>query len=152
MKRLAPNAMLLLCILFSATINAQHNSSEKPALFNNFSNTINCPQAELNKAFTATANQNINFSFSDNFLFTGTVVSNVVKYANLQTVLIKSPAYGDAIFSLSKIIKKNNSVSYTGRIINPKYADGYELKKDSYNNYQLVKIEISNILKDCSQQ
>jgi hypothetical protein len=152
MKRLAPNAMLLLGILFSATINAQHNSSEKLALFNNFSNTINCPKAELSKAFTATTNQTIHLSFSDNFLFNGTVVSNVVKYANLQTVLIKSPAYGDAVFSLSKITGKDNSVSYTGRILNPKYADGYELKKDTLNNYQLVKIEISNILKDCSQQ
>jgi hypothetical protein len=151
MKRLAPNAMLLFCILFSTTINAQ-NSSQKPALFSNFSSIINCPKAELNKAFTATANQNINFSFSDNFLFNGTVVSNVVKYANLHTVLIKSPAYGDAIFSLSKITGKDNTVSYTGRIINPKYADGYELKKDGFNNYKLVKIELSNILKDCSQQ
>jgi hypothetical protein len=152
MKRLAPNAMLLLCILFSATINAQNNSSEKPALFSKFSNIITCPQTELSKAFTTTTNQTIHLSFSDNFLFNGTVVSNVVKYANLQTVLIKSPAYGDAVFSLSKITRKDNSVSYTGRILNPKYADGYELKKDDLNNYQLVKIEISNILKDCSQQ
>jgi hypothetical protein len=152
MKRLAPNAMLLLGILLSVTLNAQTNSSEKPALFSNFSNTINCPQAELSKAFTAMANQNIILSFSDNFLFSGTVVSNVVKYANLQTILIKSPVYGDAVFSLSKITRKDNSVAYTGRIINPKYADGYELKKDGFNNYQLIKIEMGNILKDCSQQ
>jgi hypothetical protein len=152
MKHLAPNAMLLLCILFSVTINAQNKNSEKVALFSNFSTAINCPKAELNKAFTATANQNINLSFSDNFLFNGTVVSNVVKYTNLQTVLIKLPAYGDAIFSLCKITKKDNTVSYTGRIINPKYTDGYELKKDAFNNYQLVKIEMGNILKDCSQQ
>jgi hypothetical protein len=154
MKRLIPNALLLLllCVLFSATLNAQHSSSEKPALFSKFSTIINCPQAELNKAFTAAANQNINLSFSDNILFSGTVVSNVVKYSNLQTVLIKLPLYADAVFSLSKIIRKDNSVSYTGRIINPKFTDGYILKKDALNNYQLVKIELSGILKDCSQQ
>jgi hypothetical protein len=152
MKRLAPNAMLLLCILFSATINAQNNSSKKPALFSKFINTINCPLPQLSKAFTATVSQNINFSFSDNFLFSGIVVSNIIKYTNLQTVLIKLPAYGDAIFSLSKITKKDNSVSYVGRIINTKYADGYQLKKDAFNNYQLVKFETGTILQDCSHQ
>lgn len=143
--------MLLLSLFFSVTINAQNNSNKKPAVFSSFSTIINCSKAELNNTFTATANKNIRLSFSDNFLFSGTVISNTVKYTNLQTVLIKLPAYGDAIFSLSKITKKDNSVSYTGRIISPKYADGYELKKDAGNNYQFVKIEINNILKDCSQ-
>jgi hypothetical protein len=151
MKRLIPNALLLLCVLFAAKANAQSKSGNKPALFSNFSAVINCPKAELNKAFALAANQNINLSFSDNFLFSGTITSNVVKYANLQTVQIKSAAFGDVTFVLSKITDADKSIRYVGRIINPKYADGYELKKDAFNNYQLIKISTGTILQDCHQ-
>lgn len=151
MKNRVPYTLLLLLILLSATSYSQSTNTVKPKLFSNFPDKIYCTEAELSKAFTATVNQNISLSFSDNFLFNGAVTSNLVKYTNLQSVVVKSPVFGDAVFSLSKITNADNSVKYIGRIINKKYFDGFELKKDAFNNYQLIKIETDKVIQDCSQ-
>jgi hypothetical protein len=140
----------LLCTLFSVKAFSQNANGTKPRLFSNFPFKINCPETELSKVFAVAVNQNINVAFSDNFLIDGTVTSNIVKYNNLQTVVIKSPLFADAIFVLSKITNIDNSITYVGRIINRKYFDGYELKKDNFNNYQLVKIETDKVMQDCS--
>jgi uncharacterized protein YdeI (BOF family) len=84
-------------------------------------------------------------------LFNGTVTGNTVKYSNLQSVTIKLPEFDNLIFSISKITNDDKTVTYVGRIINKKYADGYELKKDASNNYQFVKFETDKLIPECSQ-
>ena len=79
------------------------------------------------------------------------MVNNVVKYSNLQSAVIKSPAFHNSIFSISKITNKDNSISYVGRIVNKNYFDGYELKKNAAGNYQLIKMETDRVIQDCSQ-
>jgi hypothetical protein len=103
----------------------------------------------LSKVFANTTSQNLQLSFSDNFLCNSTVISSEVKYANLTTVIMKLPEFNEALFVLSKITG-TDGVSYVGRIINEKNSDGYELKKDQNNNYQLVKIETDKVLQVCS--
>ena len=142
--------IIVLVTFFSVTAFSQNTNGTKPQLFNSFPSKINCTEAELSKAFAVAVNQNINVAFSDNFLIDGTVTSNIVKYNNLQTVVIKSPLFADAIFVLSKITNRDNSINYVGRIINRKYFDGYELRKDNFNNYQLIKIETDRVMQDCS--
>jgi len=152
-----PNLIGLLFTLITVTTNAQtvttalSNPGSKPKLFASAPEKIICPEQELSKAFTTNINQNINLSFSDNFLFNGTVVGNVAKYSNLQSVMIKSPQFDNVIFSISKITNEDKSITYVGHIINKKYADGYELKKDASNNYQLIKFETNKIMPECSQ-
>ena len=136
--------------MIAASAQAQTQNGTKPSLFNNYPGKIICSEQELSRVFNTAANQDISLSFSDNFIFTGKVTSNVVKYANLQTAVIKSPVFGDAIFALSKITNADRSTSYIGRIINKNYFDGYELKKDAANNYQLIKIETDRVIQDCS--
>jgi len=150
MKILILKATLLLCILTSLTAGAQ-NTAAKPKLFSSFPDKIICTEQELSKVFSASVDQNLGLSFSDNFSFSGTVTSNVVKYSNLQTVIIKSAAFDGAILVLSKIKDENGGISYVGRIINTKYFDGYELQKDAANNYQLIKIETDKVIQVCSQ-
>ena len=150
MKNCVTLTMALLFALSTISVVAQNATGAKPKLFSSFPQQIICSEAELSKAFTAAANQNINLSFSDNFLFGGMVTSNVIKYDNLQSVVIKSSVFGDAIFALSRITNADKSISYVGRIINKKYFDGYELKKDANNIYQLIKIETDTVIQDCS--
>jgi len=138
-----------LVLLFAVSITAKAQTAGKPTLFSRFSEKIDCAVTELNKVFTATANQAISLSFSDNFLCNATVVSSEVKYSNLTTVVMRLPEFDNAVFVLSKISGMSD-VSYAGRIINEKSSDGYELKKDSYNNYQLIKIETDKVLQVCS--
>jgi hypothetical protein len=149
MKHLATIAMLLLFIPIVSF--SQNNNIPKPKQFSNFPAIINCTEAEISRIFNTTAGQAISLSFSDNFLFSGNVTSNLVKYSNLQTAVIKSPVLDNTIFSVSKIINPDNSISYLGRIINTNYFDGYELKKNAAGNYQLIKMETGRVIQDCRQ-
>ncbi|HMI78905.1 MAG TPA: hypothetical protein VK484_08925 [Ferruginibacter sp.] len=149
MKRHVRCALSLLLSFISLAGLAQNPNGSKPKQFNNFPDVINCSETTLSNIFNAAAGQNISLSFSDNFSFTGSVTSNIVKYSNLQTAVVRSPLFNNSIFSVSKIINKDNSVSYLGRIINKNYFDGYELKQNAAGNYQLVKMETDRVIPDC---
>jgi len=150
MKRLATYALssLLSCIAISGF---SQNNNIKPKQFNSFPDAINCTEFELSKVFNATPGQVINISFSDNFVFSGNVTSNIVKYANLQTAVVVSPDYSNTIFSISKITNSDGTTGYIGRIINKNYFDGYELKRNQSGNYQLIKMETDRVIQDCTQ-
>ncbi|MBL0182324.1 MAG: hypothetical protein IPP96_08520 [Chitinophagaceae bacterium] len=150
MKHFAAIAIMLLFTFLATTGYSQTVS--KPKQFSNFPDVINCAETELSNIFNATPGQNISLSFSDNFSFSGDVVNSVVKYSNLQSAVIKSPAFHNSIFSVSRITNKDNSVSYVGRIINKNYFDAYELKKNAAGNYQLIKVETDRVIPDCTQQ
>jgi hypothetical protein len=126
------------------------NSNPKPKQFSSFPEIINCSEQELAKVFTTSPGQTISLAFSNNFTFTGNVTSNLAKYANLQSAVIVSPDYSNTIFSVSKIINADGSISYVGRIINKNYFDGFELKKNTSGNYQLKKIETDRVIQDCA--
>ena len=138
---------LLLCL----TTTAGFSQSSKPKIFATFPDKINCPVSEFITAFHVTEGQHIILSFSDNFKFSGTVISNVVKYSNLQSMTIKSDQSNKTIFHLSKQINADNSVSYVGRIIDPTASDGYQVKKDMAGNYQFEKTDTEKVLQECKQ-
>ncbi len=148
MKHYAPYALFMLLCIISITGYSQDNTA-KPKQFSNFPATIECNQTELSRIFSAPAGQNINLHFGSNFNFSGIVTSNIVKYANLQSVVIKSPDFSNTIFSVSKILNDDGTVSYTGRIINQNFFDGFELKKNLAGNYQLIKIETDKVIPVC---
>ena len=141
----------LLFTLFTVSANSQSSTGSKPKIFAAFPATISCSELELSKAFSTAVDQTVSLSFSNNLLFNGTVTGNTVKYSNLQSVTIKLPEFDNLIFSISKITNDDKTVTYVGRIINKKYADGYELKKDASNNYQFIKFETDKIIPECSQ-
>ncbi len=151
MKRNVPYALFVLLFLITLTGFSQSNTS-KPKQFSAFPDVINCSETELGRIFNSPAGQFVSLSFSDNFIFSGNVTSNMVKYANLQTAVVVSPDYYNTIFSVSKIINTDGSISYLGRIINKKYFDGFELKQNVAGTYQLVKMETDRVIPDCSQQ
>ncbi|MEP7164691.1 MAG: hypothetical protein ABI741_08355 [Ferruginibacter sp.] len=137
---------LMLCLAATAGF----SQSSKPKIFADFPNTINCTVSEFTNAFSATEGQHIILSFSDGFKFSGTVISNVVKYSDLQSMTIRADQSDKTIFHLSKQINQDNSVSYVGRIINPTAADGYEVKKDMSGNYKFEKTDAEKVLQECN--
>ena len=147
MKTYAPYALSLLLSFMVLTGFSQTN---KPKQFSNFPAIITCSEQELAKVFTASPGQNISISFSDNFTFSGSVQSNLLKYANLQSAVIVSPDYSNTVFNVSKITNADGTLSYVGRIINKNYFDGFELRKNTSGNYQLKKIETDRVIPDCA--
>ena len=151
MKHFTASLCLVLLTLFAVTGNSQNRQAIHLSLFAGFPTTINCTETQLSSLFTATKGQNIQLSLANNFTLSGPVTSNLVKYSNLQTIIIKLPGFKNTLFSLSKQTDQNNNNTYVGRILNPLYADGYELKRDAKGNYQLIKIDVEKILVNCSQ-
>lgn len=140
---------LLLC-LTSAAVFSQKTDRQKPALFAAFPDMIQLSTNILQHTINASEGEEIIVAFSDDFRFKGTVISNIQKYQNMQCVMIKSPAYGNSIFQLTKTVNEDKTVSYFGRIINPEALDGYEIKKDMNNTYSFIKFATKQKLEDCS--
>jgi len=151
MKHLTFTVCLVLSTLFAVTGYAQKKQADRPSLFANFPSTINCTEADLSKLFTAAKGQNTSVTLENNFRLSGPVTSNLVKYHNLQTVVIQLPTFNNSLFSLSKQTDQNNNYTYVGRIINASYADGFELTRTADGNYQFIKIDLEKILVDCNQ-
>ncbi|MFT3683129.1 MAG: hypothetical protein QM791_22910 [Ferruginibacter sp.] len=133
------------------TVFAQKAPSTQPHLFKNYPAVIDFSEAQLNSLFSAKPGQNKTLALQGGLSLNGPVVSNVVKYKNLQTVAIKLTAFNNMLFALSKRTEKDNSVVYVGHLFSKDYADGYELKRTANNTYQLVKVDMNEILPTCNQ-
>ena len=147
MKKLSTPLLMLLLCLTTAVSNAQ---TTKPNLFAAYPQRIDVSETIFQNAFTSSKGQAVAIALGSTLVFKGTVVANEFKYANLQSITIKSPEFDDAFLSISKIINDDKTVTYTGRILNSKAADGYEIKRDAAGNYKLLKFESNRILQDCS--
>jgi hypothetical protein len=147
MKNAYPFLAMLVFLSLAFTSNAQ--TSTKPKLFNNFPEKIECNEADLAAIFSTNVGQNINVNFQSGLHFAGNVTSNLVRYSNLQSAVVKSPLFDNAVLSISKAINSDGSVEYTGRIINQNYFDGYQLAKTKTGTYVLTKIETDKILFTC---
>ncbi len=151
MKHLTTTLCMVLLTLFAATSYSQKKSSNKPFLFTNFPTSITCTEAQLNSLFMAAKGQSVNVILANNFTLSGPVTNNQVKYKNLQTIIIKLPAFDNTLFSLSKQTDQNNNKTFVGRILNPLYADGFELHRNTDGNYSLIKIDLEKIVVTCNQ-
>lgn len=140
---------LLLCLTTAAAFSQKLDQS-RPKLFAGYPETIQLSKNILQNTLNAAEGEEVIVAFTSDFRFKGMVISNQKKYDNLQSVIIKSPAFGNAVFQLSRIVNEDKTISYAGRIINPNAFDGYEIKKDQNNNYSFIKFETAKILQDCS--
>lgn len=103
---------------------------------------------QLENAFLQAPQSYISLKFED-FSFSGRIVSNEKKYDNLQSLVITSPRYNNAVFYLSRQINKDKQVQYVGRIMQKDAADGFVLKQDEKGNYFLSKINTARLLEPC---
>ena len=140
--------ILFISLLYSKGF-SQNTSTSKAFLFNNYPSSINFSEAHLNSLFTAQQGQLVDIDLESNFKIKGPVTSNLIKYQRLQTVVIKLQAFNNILFSLSKRQDEDNNTVFVGHILNNSYADGYELKRNSSKQYQLIKIETEKLLQPC---
>ncbi len=140
--------LLLYCLIsfYAGSASAQ----VKQAAFKALPANIALSPAIFQQIFDADDNSAIQLAFSDQFTFRGMVMSNRKPYPNLQTVIVKTDEFQNALLQFSKIIGPDQQVSYTGKIIPIHASDGYSLKKDEKQQYHLEKFELKNMLQDCS--
>lgn len=130
----------------SYTSQAQILTSNRQAYFNKYAEKLPTPASELEKAFTTPQGGKVKINFAD-FTFNGIVTSSVKRYDNLYSAVVKAPGLNNTIFSVSKIINADKTVSYVGRIINEKYADGYQLRNEN-GRYSMNKIKTDALIED----
>ena len=147
MKHMYKVFVLCIIITSSYTVEAQVSISSRQNQFSKLSERLPAALSELDKAFYAPEGSKLQLQFS-NFSFSGIITSSVKRYDNLYSVVIKSSSMDNTLFSISKRINDDNTVTYVGRIINEKYADGYELRKDSDGTYALNKIKTEVLIQD----
>ncbi|MGN6530968.1 MAG: hypothetical protein ACTHK0_04355 [Ginsengibacter sp.] len=139
--------MLALClILTSYSLQAQILTSNRQNYFNRYSGKLPAATSELDKAFTTPEGGKVKLDFGD-FTFNGVVTSSIKRYDNLYSVIVKAPGLNNTLLAISKRINEDKTVSYVGRIINEKYADGFELRKDN-SGYAMNKIRTDAMIED----
>lgn len=141
--------LLALCLI-AILANAQEQPTTAKAAFNNLSSEIAIDPATLFNALQANKGEQVIIPLSKEFSFNGNVISNKNVFDNLQTIIIKSADYNNAVMQISKQVINNNT-SYTGRIFGQGSSDGYHIKQDAAGNYQLQKFELALIRQDCKQ-
>lgn len=126
---------------------AQISTSNRPYLFKDVNNQLPATISELDKAFTVPAGTALQMQFN-NFLFKGTVTSSIKRYDKLYSVIIHSPSLHNTLFSISRRINDDNTITYIGRILNEQFADGFELVKNKDGSYLFNKIKTDEMIQD----
>lgn len=141
--------MMALCIivLSSNSSMSQVLTSNRQNYFSKYSEKLPTAVSELDKAFHTAEGAKVKINFAD-FSFNGIVTSYVKRFDNLSSVIVKAPDLDNTILSISKRINPDKSISYIGRIINQKYADGFELRKDTDGTYAMNKIRTDALIED----
>ncbi len=147
MKTLTRLFVLCLSVMIFSSSDAQVLTSNRPYLFKDVNNQIPATISELDKAFTVPAGTTLQLRFN-NFLFNGTVTSSIKRYDKLYSVIIHSPSLHNTLFSISRRINDDNTITYVGRILNEQYADGFELVKNKDGSYLLNKTKTDEIIQD----
>lgn len=149
MKKPFTGLVLLLCSLFSYKSFAQVTTT-KPAIFAAYPLNIILQESQLAQYFTKAEGATSDVALTPGFQFAGKVSSNIQKYPNLQSVVVRSSNFPGAVLQVSKITNQDNSISYSCHIISHEASDGYEMKPSGNGEYVLSKIQSFDILQDCN--
>lgn len=142
--------LLLVLMLSLTTAFGFAQQTIKPKIFSAYPETINVSETIFTSALNAHEGDEISLDLGDGFIFKGTVISNEIKYQNLQTVTIRSQLFNNTLFAVSKIKTADQNILYVGRMINHAAFDGYEIKRSVAGSYRLQKFDSDHILQDCS--
>ncbi|MBC7936056.1 MAG: hypothetical protein H7Y86_11955 [Rhizobacter sp.] len=141
--------MLSVCLCTYAGATAQQSAEVKPKLFASYPSTLSVSEICLQNIFSLVRDQDAVIDFGNNLILPCKVLRNEMKYSNMQTVIIRSTAFNNAMLQVSKVTNADQSISYNGRIINERAADGFEIKKTAAGSYQLQKFETDRVLEGC---
>ena len=146
MKKYSKILLAVLLSVSSLASFAQMND-RRPQLYSSRPQSINIDKSIFGNVLDAVEGKEISIHLSEDFTFNGTVISNQKKYNSLHTVMVRSNENATSIMQIT-LIKENNNISYSGRIINSNAADGYELKNNN-GAYSLQKFETLKLLDPC---
>jgi hypothetical protein len=147
MKRLNKYLFAVILSAICSSSIAQINDA-RPKIYTAYPATLSIEKSSFFDLLNNNTGSIVALKLSDNFTFTGTVFSNITKYNAMQTVMIRSADNPESVFQITKIENKDNTISFSGRILNNNAADGYEIKNTN-GEYFLQKFETAKLLQPC---
>jgi hypothetical protein len=141
--------LLCLCALFFSLCAFSQNEKDpvnepdlnKPKLFSNLPDRIPISIEKINDLLNAPIGNSTSLKVDEtsSLQFNGEVISKATKYDNrIQSVVIRSSNFNGARLTISKIIKEDGTITYTGRIISFQHGDLYEIQNQG-GQFTLVK-------------
>ena len=134
----------LLCCLCTAIITPaqeapplNQNISEKPLLFAQLPDKIECNLTDLQKIFASNVSENINLVFGK-FSVKGVVADKVYKSPRIVSFNIRLSNYNNALLNISFLIQADNTQKVIGRVIHPAHGDALILTEEK-NHYYFIK-------------
>jgi hypothetical protein len=93
MKTLTKAVLVLLTTAASMSVFAQKNDKSIKSIFIEFPGSIQLSKSTLKNTLVAKPGQSVAIRFNEKFVFTGKVMSNELKYSDLQSMIVKSDIY-----------------------------------------------------------
>lgn len=149
MKLLYAKSIFVMLLCLSTVASFAQQSETRPKLFANKAQIISLDKTTLENAITLSQGSLVTINLATSFQFTGNVIFNERRNNQLQTMAIRSAENSKSVLQISKITNKDNTISYTGRIINPEAADGFLIKNNN-GVYTLQKFEALDVLSPCN--
>lgn len=142
-KRMVVALSVLICLQGLA-----QKKPPKPNAFDNYGKELVCFNSALDRIMNSETGALIETDLANNFKITGTVISNVQKYGNLKTVLVRLTNFPNLVLSLSKLSDKNTKEHYAGRIISSDFNDAYEIVLEN-GAYKMKKKMVEEVIPIC---
>jgi hypothetical protein len=102
----------------------------QPRLFEDVPQKVDLRITDMETLFDYPVGSSVSAKFSKGFYLQGTVVSKSDD-ASVKYLVIKSVNRRDAVFTFTKIINKDGSFTYKGRILSKNNSDAFEVVKEN---------------------
>lgn len=145
---------MLLCLLCLTTYaaTAQTSIPAPTAVFEHQPSTIALPEHKLSKAMLLARGDQAVLELADGFTFSGEVISNEQVYSNLQTLIVRTTEFNNAVMQISRQTQQDGSILFAAHIFANRSTDGFQLKRANDGIYLLQKFETALVLQDCNMQ
>lgn len=138
------------CIFASAqkVVLPKEPNLNKPKLFQHVPDKVSFSVSKLTPLLKMEKGQTTDLTFSDKFIFKGTVVSSVSKYNNaIRSIVVRSADNSGANLVFSQITNPDGTTYYRGRIISFQHGDCFELKNEN-GQYFFIKKNLNDMVND----
>ena len=155
MKRLKSIAIGVLFALCYFSPSAQENiplnegNYNKPQLFSDLPDRMSLDISTLQGLFTLSRGSSVKQQLSEDFILKGVVVSKSEATANapVTTVIIRCTSRPGAVFTFTRVVGQDESITYRGRILSRNNSDALDIVKVN-NQYYLQKKNYNDIISE----
>jgi hypothetical protein len=120
----------------------------KPQVFSHLPKVMDLNVSELESLFAIPVGGPVNRNISPLLPFKGTIVSKSDPASlRIQSVVIKSALPRSLVFTFSKLVNDDGSISYLGRIMSLENSDAYEIEFEN-RKYVFKKKHLYDIISE----